>query len=176
MAGHSKWSQIKRKKAITDTARSKVFAKFANVIALESKKVAGKTDSPTLRAVIERARAANMPKENIERAVAKGLGAGATDMESIVYEMYGPGGVAILMDILTDSRNRSAQEIKHLVSELGYELATPGSAAWAFEKTIDGFIPKTMTPITGEDGERLNDLIERLEERDDVQSVYTNAE
>jgi transcriptional/translational regulatory protein YebC/TACO1 len=59
---------------------------------------------------------------------------------------------------------------------LGYELATPGSAAWAFEKTIDGFIPKTMTPITGEDGERLNDLIERLEERDDVQSVYTNAE
>jgi len=175
MAGHSKWSQIKRKKAVTDSARSRVFSKFARLIAVESKKVGGDASSPSLRAVIDRAKQANMPKDNIARAVAKGSMGDAASFESVLYETYGPGGVAILIDALTDSRNRTAQEIKFLLSEHGCALAAPGSAAWAFAKGPEGYTPSSTIELSDADSEHLEKLLMALDENDDVQEVFTNA-
>ena len=175
MAGHNKWSKIKHKKAATDAAKSKIFGKMARLIAVESKKANGDVQAPGLRAAIDAAKAVSMPKDNIERAVAKGTSAETAALESILYEMYGPSGVAVLIDILTDNRNRTAAEIRHLLSKLGYELATPGSAAWAFTKSQDGYEANTTVAITDEDGEKLGTLMEALDEHDDVQDVYTNA-
>lgn len=175
MAGHNKWSKIKHKKAATDAAKSKIFGKMARLIAVESKKANGDVAAPGLRAAIDSAKAVSMPKDNIERAVAKGTSAETAALESILYEMYGPSGTAVLIDILTDNRNRTAAEIRHLLSRLGYELATPGSAAWAFTKTAEGYDANSTVEISDEDGEKLEKLMEALDEHDDVQDVYTNA-
>jgi len=175
MSGHNKWSKIKHKKGATDAARSKVFGKLAQLIALESKKADGNTDSPGLRAAIDRAKAASMPKTNIERAVAKGAGADGANFEEVLYEAYGPGGVAIMIEAVTDNKNRTTPEIRHILSKQGLELAATGSAAWAFTKGSDGYEPNTNTEISDEDGEKLTKLIETLDEQDDVQEIYTNA-
>ncbi len=117
-----------------------------------------------------------MPNENIDRAIKKAT-TQATDLESITYESYGPGGCAIVIDALTDNRNKAAQEIKHILSDNGFELAGIGAATWAFEKTTtEGWVPKTTIPISEEDGALLEKLINDLEENDEVQDVYTNAE
>lgn len=178
MAGHSKWAQIKRQKAVTDAAKSRVFARFAREIALESKKAAGNVSSPGLSAVIVRAKAANMPKENIERAVARGTSKEGGELEQVAYECYGPGGIAVIAVAVTDRRNRTTQEIKHLLSRNGYELGAPGSASWAFTKTSDGRYgandPKMQ--MASEDEARLNELLSILDEHDDVQEVFTNAD
>lgn len=177
MAGHSKWAQIKRQKAVTDAARSRVFSKFAREIALEAKKAAGNLSSPSLVAVINRAKAANMPKDNIERAIAKGSSKDSGDLEQTAYEFYGPGGIAIIAVAVTDSKNRTTQEIKHLLSKNGYELGTPGSASWAFTKSPDGRYSanEPLMDITGEDETKLSELLTLLDEHDDVQEVTTNA-
>ncbi|MBI4080106.1 YebC/PmpR family DNA-binding transcriptional regulator [Candidatus Kaiserbacteria bacterium] len=176
MAGHSKWAQIKRQKGKTDAARSATFGKFARRITVESKKVRGDVNAATLRAAIEKAKAANMPKENIERAVAKGTSADAATLESVTYETYGPGGAAIVIEAVTDSRNRTSQEIKHILSENGLSLASPGSALWAFEKTADGYEPKTTVPISESDDAKLMKILEEIDAHDDIENVYTNAE
>lgn len=177
MAGHSKWAQIKRGKAVTDAARSRVFTRFARVIALESKKAAGNVSAPALSAAITRAKAANMPKDNIERAIAKGISKDSGDLEQVSYEFYGPGGVAFIIDALTDNRNRTTQEIKHLISKNGFELGTPGSASWAFSKTPMGpYTPnEPLMEVSGADEELLNTLLTEIDEHDDVQTIFTNA-
>jgi YebC/PmpR family DNA-binding regulatory protein len=177
MAGHSKWAQIKRQKAVTDAKKSKIFSKFAQLIALESKKAGGNTESPSLRAVIERAKAANMPKDNIDRAVAKGKAGEGAQLERLTYECYGPGGVAVLIDTLTDNRNRTAQELKHLLSLSGIALANPGSASWAFAKLPDGSWgdAHSTVELSDEDLAKLDALVDALEERDDVQAVVANV-
>lgn len=176
MGGHNKWSQIKRQKGANDAAKSNVWGKLAKRIAVESKKAGGDVNSPTLRTMIETAKKENMPKENIERAVAKGISADAAAMESITYETYGPGGCAIVIEALTDSRNRTAQEIKHLLGENGLALAAQGSALWAFEKTAEGYVPKTTVPLSDTDHEKLIKTLEQIDAHDDVEEVYTNAE
>ncbi|MEJ0053705.1 MAG: YebC/PmpR family DNA-binding transcriptional regulator [bacterium] len=177
MAGHSKWAQIKRAKAVTDSARARVFARFAKQITLESKRAGGSLSDPGLVAVITRAKAANMPKDNIERAVAKGLSKDSGALERVVYEFYGPSGAAIIVDALTDSRNRTTQEIKHLLSKNGFELGAPGSAAWAFTKSREGgFSPnEPLTELSETDGESLSSLLTLLDDYEDTQAVYTNA-
>jgi YebC/PmpR family DNA-binding regulatory protein len=177
MAGHSKWAQIKRQKAVTDAAKGRTFSKFAREITLESKKAGGNTSSPSLAAVIARAKAVNMPKDNIDRAVAKGISKDAGDVEQVVYEFYGPGAVAIVVTALTDSRNRTTQEIKLILTKNGYELGTPGSALWAFTKSPDGrFSPnEPLMDIGGADEEQLGTLLTLLDDQDDVQAVATNA-
>jgi YebC/PmpR family DNA-binding regulatory protein len=176
MSGHNKWSKIKHKKAATDAAKSKVFGKMARLIAVESKKAGGDVNSSSLRAVIERARAENMPKDNIDRAVAKGASAESAQLETVVYETYGPGGAALVVSAVTDNRNRTAAEIKHLLSKNSMELAAPGSALWAFSKMADGtYEPNTTVALSEIDGERLGIIIDALEEHDDVQDIYTNA-
>jgi YebC/PmpR family DNA-binding regulatory protein len=176
MAGHNKWTQIKRQKGANDKAKSDLWGKVGKRIAVESKKANGDVNSPGLRAIIETAKKTNMPKDTIERAVAKGISADASTLEQITYETYGPGGAAILIDTVTDSRNRTAQEIKHLLSENGLALASPGSAAWAFEKTGEGWSPKTTVPLSESDNEKLMQVLEKIDEHDDVENVYTNAE
>jgi len=176
MAGHSKWSQIKRQKGVNDAGKAVVWGKLGKRIAVESKKANGDVNASNLRAIIETAKKSNMPKDTIERAVAKGISADAQSLDAITYETYGPGGAAIIIDTLTDSRNRTAQEIKHLLSEQGLALASPGSALWAFEKNGEGYSPKTTVQISETDNETLMKLLELIDAHDDVEAVYTNAE
>lgn len=177
MSGHNKWAQIKRQKGATDAAKSRAFAKFSRLISLESKKAAGNITSPGLANVISRAKAINMPKDSIDRAVAKGMSKDAGELEQVSYEFYGPGGAAVIIGALTDNRNRTTQEIKHLLSKSGYELGTPGSASWAFTKNADGlYTPnEPLMKMMGSDEEKLGQILETLDEHDDVQSVFTNA-
>lgn len=176
MSGHNKWSKIKHKKAATDAQKSKVFSKYAHLITLESRNAKGNVDSPALKSVIEKAKKENMPADNIARAVAKGTGEGGVSLEAVTYEAYGPGGSALIIDGVTDNKNRTAAEIKHLLSKQGLQLAEPGSAAWAFEKEGTEWVAKTTVPLSPEDEEKLEKLIELIMDHDDVQEVYTNAE
>lgn len=176
MSGHNKWSKIKHKKAATDAAKSKVFSKHATLIAMESRNAGGDLASPSLVAAIERAKKDSMPKENIDRAVAKGGGADGAKLEEIVYEAYGPGGVAMIITTVTDNNNRTAPEIRHIFTKAGLQLGTPGSAVWAFNKKADGYTPQNPVELNDADGEKLANLIESLEENDDVQDVYTTAD
>lgn len=177
MAGHSKWSQIKRQKGVTDAAKSKAFGRFSKLIAMESKKTSGDVSSPTLAAAIARAKAINMPKDSIDRAVQKGASKDAGDLIQVVYEFYGPGGVAIILDALTDNSNRTTQEIKHLLSKNNIDLGGQGSAAWAFTRSPDGsYTPnEPLMDLSEQDEEALGKLFELFDEHDDVQRVFTNA-
>lgn len=177
MAGHNKWSKIKNRKAVTDAYKAKTFGKLIKAISVESKLAKGDISSPSLKNAVEKARLANVPSDNIERAIKKGAGTDFGATEKIIYEAYGPGGCALIIEAMTDNRNRASQEIKHILSKNGFGLATPGSAMWAFEKNQEqNWVAKTNTQISEDDGIKLNNLIEELEENDEVQEVFTNAE
>jgi len=176
MSGHNKWSKIKRQKGATDAAKSKIFSKMARAIATASRQVNGDVNSPTLRTAIDKAREFNMPTDNIERAVKKGSGAEAEALENITYEAYGPGGCALVIEALTSNRNKAAQEMKFILSENGFALATQGSATWAFTKEDMEWKPTMTVPLSEADGQALEKLIDALEDNDEVQEVYTNAE
>jgi len=176
MSGHNKWSQIKHQKAKTDAQKSRVFSKHASLIAMESRKAQGNMSAPGLIAAIDRAKKDSMPKENIERAVAKGSASDGSSLTEVLYETYGPGGVAILITAVTDNPNRTTPEIRHVLTKAGYQLGGTGSAAWAFSKTIGGYVPSSTVELNEEDGEKLATLIEHLEEHDDVQDIYTTAD
>jgi len=176
MSGHNKWSKIKHKKGATDAARSKVFSKHSRLITMEVKKAGGLKDSANVLASIERAKKDSMPKDAIERALAKGSGDGANAMEEVLYEGYGPGGVPLIIEAVTDNNNRTAPEIRHIFSKAGLELGVPGSAAWAFSKTDGQYIPNSPVELDDDAGAKLADFIEKLEEQDDVTDVYTGAD
>jgi YebC/PmpR family DNA-binding regulatory protein len=175
MSGHNKWSKIKNRKAVTDAQKSKIFTKVVRLLTVEAKKAHGDVTAPGLATAIVKAREANMPNDNIERAVKK-ASSDPGSMEAITYEAYGPGGSAMIIETLTDNRNKAAQEVKHILVLHGTELAGIGAATWAFEKTHEGWIPKTTVTLGDEDGAKLGALIDELEENDEVQAVYTNAE
>lgn len=176
MSGHSKWSQIKRQKSVTDAAKSRIFSRYARLIALESKKANGILSAPGLSVAIARAKAANMPKENIERAITKGMSKDTGELEPVVYEAYGPGGVALMIHALTDNKNRTTQEIKHLLVLQGVELSSPGAASWAFTKTGMDYVPnEPLIEVSGADEGRLGAILEALDDHEDVQQVFTNA-
>jgi YebC/PmpR family DNA-binding regulatory protein len=176
VSGHNKWSQIKHKKAASDAQKSKLFSKHANLIAIESRKAKGNVSAPSLAAAIERAKKDSMPKDNIERAIAKGGGADGSSLSEVLYETYGPGGAAILIAAVTNNPNRTTPEIKHILTKLGYQLGTSGSAQWAFSKIASGYVPNVPVALSDEDGEKLAELVEALETHDDVQDVYTTAD
>ena len=145
MAGHSKWAGIKHKKAIVDARRGKLFTKLARAITVAAKDGGGDPEgNPALALAIQKARDASMPKDNIERAIAKGTGEGADAdaLEAVTYEGYGPGGVAILVETLTDNRNRTGSEMRHIFNKNGGNLGEPGSVAYLFDKkgvaVVDG--------------------------------------
>ncbi len=137
MSGHSKWHSIKHKKAVVDARRGQHFTKLARAITVAAREGGGDPDgNPSLALAIQKARDASMPKDNIERAIAKGTGEGVdTDsIESVLYEGYGPGGVALLIEALTDNRNRTSADIRHAFNKHGGNLGEPGSVAYLFDK------------------------------------------
>jgi YebC/PmpR family DNA-binding regulatory protein len=135
VAGHSKWAQIKRKKAVTDQRRGAHFTRMVREITVAARSGGGDPNfNPRLRLAVDTAKAANMPAENIERAIKKGTGElEGVDYQEVTYEGYGPAGVAILIDVVTDNTNRSVGEIRHALSRNGGTLGTSGSVAWQFE-------------------------------------------
>jgi YebC/PmpR family DNA-binding regulatory protein len=241
MSGHSKWSTIKRKKAATDAARGKIFTKIIKEITIAARSGGGDPNgNPRLRIAIQNAKSNNMPQDNINRAIKKGTGElEGVHYEEIVYEGYGPGGVALLIESVTDNRNRTVSEIRHLMTRNGGNLAESGAVSWNFERKgivlvpkahfseddilnviLDAgaddlvqeedffevltshdnlekvrkaletsglpglkiekaslqFIAKTTTRLEGKEAEQTLRLINALEDHDDVQNVYTNAE
>jgi YebC/PmpR family DNA-binding regulatory protein len=137
MAGHSKWAGIKHKKAIVDARRGKLFTKLARAITVAAKDGGGDPDTnPALGLAVQKAKDASMPKDNIERAIAKGTGEGgdAEALEEVMYEGYGPGGVALLVAATTDNRNRTGSEVRHTFTKHGGNLGEPGSVAYLFDK------------------------------------------
>ena len=137
MAGHSKWASIKHKKKATDAKRGALFTKLTRAITVAAKEGGGDPEgNPALALAIAKAKDASMPKDNIERAIAKGTGAGADaeSYENVLYEGYGPGGVALLIQALTDNRNRTGAEVRHTLGKHGGSLGEPGSVGYLFEK------------------------------------------
>jgi YebC/PmpR family DNA-binding regulatory protein len=153
MAGHSKWASIKHKKKAVDAKRGALFTKLTRAITVAAREGGGDPDgNPSLALAIQKARDASMPKDNIERAIAKGTGADsdADAFEAVVYEGYGPGGVAVLVEALTDNRNRTASEVRHQFTKHGGNLGATGAVAWQFERR--GIV---LVPAAGVDEEEL---------------------
>ena len=175
MAGHSKWAKLKHVKGKTDAQKAKLFSKLVRFITVEVKKAKGDKNTPGVRTAVEKARAANMPLDNIERALSKASGDGA-ELEQVTYEAYGPGGCALVIEAYTDNRNRTVQELKHLLALHGGTLANPGAALWAFQKNAEGKL-EAMMPIelSDEDAQKMAELSDALEEHDDINEIYTNA-
>ncbi|MCL5117071.1 MAG: YebC/PmpR family DNA-binding transcriptional regulator [Firmicutes bacterium] len=238
MSGHSKWANIKRKKAKVDAVRGTVFSRLTKEIMAAAKRGGGNPDTNfKLRIAIDKAKANNLPSNNIERAIRRATGQEAgVNYEEAVYEGYGPGGTAVYLDILTDNRNRTAGEVRHIFSRHGGSLGETGCVAWMFEpkgrlvlgktemseedlldiaieagaddlsRDEDEFIvltgpemleavrlafvekgigveeaelvrlPKTTVAVAGHEAEQLMELLDLLEEHDDVQKVYSNAD
>ncbi len=238
MAGHSKWANIQHRKKAQDAKRGKLFTKLIREITVAARLGGGDPDAnPRLRAAIDKALSANMTKDTVERAIKRGAGAGdGENYEEVRYEGYGPNGVAIMVDCLTDNRNRTVSEVRHAFTKAGGNLGTDGSVAYLFSKvgtltfpagsnedelmevaleagaedvvtnddqTIDvqttpetfldvkqamltaGLEPEmaevTMSPATSvdlglDDAEKVMRLVDTLEDLDDVQNVYTNAD
>lgn len=134
MSGHSKWATTKRQKAAVDSRRAKIFTKISNNISVAARGGADPTMNSKLRMAIEQAKAVRMPKENIERAVARGAGGpGGAQLESITYEGFGPGGVGVIVEAVTDNRNRTAAAVKHAFTKHGGNLGASGSVSWQFD-------------------------------------------
>ena len=153
MSGHSKWSTIKRKKAANDAKRGNVFTRLAREIALAARTGGGDPDSNFgLRLAIDKARAANMPKDNIDRAIRRGTGEDkdAAAFEQIVYEGYAQHGVALMIEVVTDNRNRTVADLRHHLTRAGGSMAEAGSVAWQFKR-----VAYYSVPLRGHDGDKI---------------------
>ena len=149
MSGHSKWAQIKRKKSATDEKRGRMFSKLLRAIEVAAREGGGNVEgNMTLASAVQKARDYSVPVDNIERAIKRGAGAGADQAryEEVVYEGYAPGGVAVLVEAMTDNRNRTGQEVRHAFSRLGGNLGDPGSVAWMFNRRGFLVIDKDVAP------------------------------
>lgn len=174
MSGHSKWANIKRTKQAEDLKRGKVFSKLARAITVAARQGGGDPEAnPTLRAAIDKARSYNMPKENIERAVERGSGGGGGEgLVEATYEGYGPEGIAFMVKVLTDNRNRTLAEVRRIFETYGGRVGEAGSAAYLF---TDPENPTFTIPVAepGKAKKVLN-LANALDEHNDVQDVYSN--
>jgi YebC/PmpR family DNA-binding regulatory protein len=180
MSGHSKWSKIKRAKGKDDVARGALFSKLSRAIgiAVISGKSGDASMNPTLRLAIEKARAANMPNVNVDRAIAKALsGNSGTGFVTATFEAYGPGGIALVIKAKTDNRKRTTAEIKNIIEKNEGTLGAPGSAMFMFTQASDGDLTAvTKIPVSDADKGKLTSLISSLEEHDDVILVARNNE
>lgn len=175
MSGHSHWATIKRKKQAEDIKRGKIFSKLARAIAVAARQGGGDPEkNPTLRTAIDKARSYNMPKENIERAIERGTGGGGGEgLVEATYEGYGPEGVAFMVKVLTDNKNRTLAEIRRIFENYGGRIGEAGSAAYIF--TADPEKPTFTIPVTeSEKAKKVLGLANALDEHDDVQDVYSN--
>ncbi len=175
MSGHSKWHNIKRKKEVKDAQKGAEFTKLAKRITIAAREGGGDPDSnPTLRLAIDKAKQAKMPKDNIERAIQRGVGASTGEgYTQAIYEGFGPSGVAFMVYTLTDNSNRTVAELKTIFSKYGGSLGQPGSTAYIF---IDKSKPLFYTTPDEHTYEKVENLLHALEEHDDVEEVYTNTE
>ena len=175
MAGHSKWANIKHRKARQDASRGKVWTKVIREITVAAKDGPHPNDNPRLRLALEKANAANMPKDTIKRAIEKGSGTGETgELEEIVFEGYGPGGVAILVETMTDNRNRTVSDVRHAFSKYGGNLGTDGSVSYLFKKLGIIHLSKNLSE------ENIMEVViesgaEDFSEEDDFYEVTTEA-
>lgn len=177
MSGHSHWAGIKHKKEATDQKRGKVFSKLLAAISAAAKTEPNPDFNPRLRTAVLKAREASVPQENIERAI-KRASDKDVELEELVFEAYGPGGIAIMMEAVSDNRNRTVQEIKTILKERGGKWAESGSVRWAFEPSAagdGGWTAKFLQSVTEDDAGKLAALVNELEEQDAVQKVFTNA-
>ncbi len=178
MAGHSKWSQIKHKKSAQDAKRGKLFTKLIREIMVAARMGGGDpAGNPRLRAAIDAAKNANMPKDNIERAIKKGTGElEGVSYEEIIYEGYGPSGVAILVQAMTDNRQRTVADLRHIFSKHGGSLGEPGSVAWMFEKKGLILVSKDMVDEDTLMEATLEAGAEDIVDQDDTWAVYTDPQ
>ena len=179
MSGHSHWSSIKHKKAITDARKGKVFSKVSKLISVAAREKGGDPESnPKLRLAIEKAKEVNMPNDNVQRAIKKGTGELAGEqIEEFTYEAYGPMGVAIIIEGITDNKNRSLSELKHILSQHDSKMASAGSVLYQFDKKENQWQPKYPMQISDEKTKAsLEKLFGALDEQDDVNDIYSNAD
>lgn len=180
MSGHSKWANIKFRKAKVDAERGKLFTKLGREIIVAAKLGGGDPESNfRLKAAVQRAREANMPNENIQRAIAKGIGGmEGSDYEEIIYEGYGPAGVAVMLRLLTDNRNRTAAEIRHLFSRYGGSLGESGCVAWMFSRKGSLTVDLAATSIDKDEVilEAIEAGAEDVQEDDNIVQVITLPE
>lgn len=175
MSGHSKWSQIKRKKAVADEKKGKAFSKLARAIELAAQKGGESGKNSELKVAIEKAKAANMPADNIERAIKKGSGrVGVGALEEAFYEAYGPGGVAFLIKVVTDNKNRTVAELKHILQKNSGALAGAGSVQWLFTESGSLRFPQSAIQLSGSDKDAHERLLGEIKNHGDVQEVFTN--
>ena len=198
MSGHSHWAGIKHKKGATDQKRGVVFSKLLAAISAAAKTEQDPNFNPRLRTAVEKAREASVPADNIARAIKRASETGQ-NLEELIFEAYGPGGIAILIEAISDSKNRTVQEVKLILNELGGKWAESGSVLWAFRPTADvrrpdadlrgqdvgqhesnadkreNWVAKFPQDVQGDDKAKLETLIAALEDQNDVQKVYTNA-
>ncbi len=172
MSGHSKWSQIKHKKGAIDQKRSALFSKLLNAVAIAARNEPNPQFNPSLRAAVERAKENQVPLENIERAVKKA--SENKNLEELIIEAYGLEGAAIIIEVVTDNKNRTVPEIKKILSDNEAKIAEPGSVLWAFEKTANGWQAKFKQETTASAKEKIRTLTAELENRGDVQKIITN--
>ena len=189
MAGHSKWAQIKRKKGVTDAKRGQLFTKLGRELAVAARQGGGNPDeNPALRLAIERARQNNMPKDNIQRAIERATNAAdAAQLEEIRYEAYGPGGAALLIDSLTDNRNRTVSEVRSALTRAGANMAESGAVAWIFEQKgvigvdLDGGVDADEVALAAIDGGAEDiavetDLVEVITAPADLEQARSSVE
>lgn len=182
MSGHSKWSQIKHKKALTDAKKGRLFSKVLREITVAAREGGSNEEAnPRLRSAIGRAREAGLPRDNIERALARATGKGGeTDLQEFLYEVMGPGGAHVLVEGITDNKNRTLGELKQIISKHDAKLVPPNSLLWNFEKVRNGegvdYRPRTTFEPPPEVREKLVRFLEELADHNDVQEVYTNLD
>ena len=184
MSGHSHWSGIKHKKGATDAKRGKVFSKLLKAISAAAKSEPNPDFNPRLRTAVLKAKEANVPADTILRAITWASDPGDS-FEELLFEAYGPGGAAILIEAVSDNRNRTVAEVKAVIAEFGGKWAEAGSVRWAFEHTADergfqadqrGFWkPKFTQAVSSDDATKIKKLVEALHEHEDVEEVYTNS-
>lgn len=165
MSGHSKWSQIKHKKGVTDQKRGQLFSKLSKAITLAARKGSDPKTNTTLAGAIEQARSMNMPNDNIERAIKKVSDKSAAQLEEILIEAIGPGGIALQIKGVTDNKNRTIAEVKKILLDHRAKMVQPGSIDWMF---------KTLLPIDDGAQGQLNELLEALDDQDDVNDIVSN--
>src|SRR3989344_7225026 len=168
MSGHSKWSQIKHQKAITDKKKGQLFSKLSKLISLAAKKSANPQSNLELKSAIDNAKSYNIPNDNIERAIKKVSDKSAAQLEELFIEAIGPGGIALKIKAITDSRNRTIAEIKNILNDHSSKMVPPGSISWMFNQSVTIEDPDIHAQI--------DKLFEALDDNNDVEDVTSNLQ
>lgn len=179
MSGHSKWSQIRRQKGIADVKKGQEFSKLGKLISIAAKKGADPSSNQSLAGAIERARAANMPKENIERAIKKAGEKDTAQLQELTIQALGPGGVGIIIEAITDNRNRTIGNTKTILAKHGAKMAGEGSLNYLFDRlmTSEGVQWNAKFPVAVDQAKKaaLEILFEELDSDEDIESIFSNA-